>query len=199
MLDLKKTVVAYIFFQTTSGISFTSYSWEVGLFDLGRKMGEGGGHLSQGDHLKLKLYFSPSLTFSLFPSLIVSDTGLTKFLISGLPQPHCSLLLCLASVGEQLPLLIMSHIMSANCHSKNLHFSLFCSFTGHMFYSQSSIWSFIGAQMALISLQVHQLLYFHRNILEAFEINYINGQFTPQWVINQKPLGTIVHTHPIDT
>lgn len=61
----------------------------VGLFDVGRE----GGHLSQGNHLKLKLHFSSALTFSSFPPLIVSDIGLTKFLISSCPWPHCGLLL----------------------------------------------------------------------------------------------------------
>lgn len=109
---------------------------QVGAFDLHREER----HLIPGSHLKPKLHFSPALTFSSFPPLHVSDAGLTKVLIRNLPPPHCGLLLRLASGG----LLIMSHIMSAYCHSKSLHFSLFHSSTGHIFFdcfmSREHIW-----------------------------------------------------------
>ena len=78
------------------------------------------------------------LSLSSFPLLIVSDTGLTKFLIRGLPCPDCGLLLCLVSVGEELSLLVMSHIMSVNCHSKSLYFSLYHPFTRDVFFGQSN-------------------------------------------------------------
>lgn len=59
-------------------------------------------HLIQGDHLKLKLHFSPALTFSSFPPLVLSDTGLTKVLIRSLPQPHC-VLSCLWGSAHHVP------------------------------------------------------------------------------------------------
>lgn len=92
----------------------------------------------------------PSFSFHL---LGVADTGLTKFLISRLPWSHSGLLLCLASKGEKVRLLIMLHIMSANYHSESLHFSLFHSFTRVFF---------VQVRAALSSTQAALLLDFYR-------------------------------------
>lgn len=100
----------------------------VGPFDLDRE----GGHLSQGDHLK-----PPALNFSSFPLLIVSDTGLTKFLISGLTVVCCCVLpwwesnrVC-SSYPSSCPQIVTE---------KSLHSGVFlCSFTGYAFSSQSLV------------------------------------------------------------